>query len=354
MQGEISRRILDNEPKGNIDLAVNQYIDIFGKNNFYIEVQSNGVRGQKELNDRLYDVAEEYNLKMVATNDTHYVNEEEHTLQDILICVQTGAKVSEVKRMRIETDELFLKSREQILDGLGTKFLEAVNNTVEIAERCNISIEFGKFKFPEYKIPTCVKSIEGFLRKLVYMGLDRRYPHGLTKNIIERTEYELSIIEKMGYAGYFVVVWDFIDYAKKNRIPIGPGRGSAAGSLIAYALGITELDPMGYAGYFVVVWDFIDYAKKNRIPIGPGRGSAAGSLIAYALGITELDPLEYNLIFERFLNPERVSMPDIDIDICQERRQEVIEYVIEKYGADKVAQIITFGTMKAREAIRDV
>ena len=139
------------------------------------------------------------------------------------------------------------------------------------------------------------------------MGLDRRYPHGLTKNIIERAEYELSIIEKMGYAGYFVVVWDFIDYA-----------------------------------------------KKNRIPIGPGRGSAAGSLIAYALGITELDPLEYNLIFERFLNPERVSMPDIDIDICQERRQEVIEYVIEKYGADKVAQIITFGTMKARAAIRDV
>lgn len=307
MQGEISRRILDNEPKENIDLAVNQYIDIFGKDNFYIEVQSNGVKGQKELNDRLYDVAEEHNLKMVATNDTHYVNEGEHTLQDILICVQTGAKVSDEKRMRIETDELFLKSREQIIDGLGTKFLEAVNNTVEIAERCNISIEFGKFKFPEYKIPTCVKSIEGFLRKLVYMGLDRRYPHGLTKNIIERTEYELSIIEKMGYAGYFVVVWDFIDYA-----------------------------------------------KKNRIPIGPGRGSAAGSLIAYALGITELDPLEYNLIFERFLNPERVSMPDIDIDICQERRQEVIEYVIEKYGADKVAQIITFGTMKARAAIRDV
>ena len=307
MKGEISTRILDGEEKESIDKAIFEYIDIFGKDSYYIEIQANGVKGQRELNEKLYEVAREYNLKMVATNDTHYVNEGEHTLQDILICVQTGAKVSDEKRMRIETDELFLKSREQIIAGLGTKFLEAVDNTVEIANRCNLDIEFGKFKFPEYKIPTCVKSIEAFLRKLVYMGLDRRYPHGLTKNIIERAEYELSIIEKMGYAGYFVVVWDFIDYA-----------------------------------------------KKKRIPIGPGRGSAAGSLIAYALGITELDPLDYNLIFERFLNPERVSMPDIDIDICQERRQEVIEYVIEKYGADKVAQIITFGTLKARAAIRDV
>lgn len=182
-----------------------------------------------------------------------------------------------------------------------------MNNTVEIAERCNVDIEFGKFKFPDYKIPSCAKSIEEFLRKLVYFGLSKRYSQGLTVTVLERVEYELSVIEKMGYAAYFVVVWDFIDYA-----------------------------------------------KRNRIPIGPGRGSAAGSLVAYALRITELDPLSYNLIFERFLNPERISMPDIDIDICQERRQEVIEYVIRKYGEDKVAQIITFGTMKARAAIRDV
>lgn len=307
MQGEIPRRILDNESEEKVDEIVNEYVDIFGKDNFYIEVQANGVKGQTALNEKLYDLAQKHQLKMIATNDTHYVNEGEHTLQDILICVQTGAKVSDEKRMRIETDELFLKSREQIIDGLGAKYLEAVNNTVEIAERCNVDIEFGKFKFPDYKIPSCAKSIEEFLRKLVYYGLSKRYPQGLTVTVLERVEYELSVIEKMGYAAYFVVVWDFIDYA-----------------------------------------------KRNRIPIGPGRGSAAGSLVAYALRITELDPLSYNLIFERFLNPERISMPDIDIDICQERRQEVIEYVIRKYGEDKVAQIITFGTMKARAAIRDV
>ena len=307
MQGEISRRILDMESEDKISSAIDEYVDIFGKENFFIEVQANGIKEQFELNEKLYEIAKQNNLKLVATNDTHYVNEGEHTLQDILICVQTGAKLSDEKRMRIETEELFLKSREQVLGQLGEKYLEAVDNTIIIAERCNVDIEFGYFKFPDYKIPTCVKTIEAFLRKLVYLGLSKRYPHGLTKSIVERVEYELGIIEKMGYAGYFVVVWDFIDFA-----------------------------------------------RRKNIPIGPGRGSAAGSLIAYALGITQLDPLKYNLIFERFLNPERISMPDIDIDICQERRQEVIDYVIEKYGADKVAQIITFGTMKARAAIRDV
>ncbi|WP_300340373.1 DNA polymerase III subunit alpha [Fusobacterium sp.] len=307
MQGEISRRILYMEPAENISKAIAEYIDIFGRENFYIEVQANGIKEQFELNEKLYDLAKSSSLELVATNDTHYVNEGEHTLQDILICVQTGAKVSDQNRMRIETEELFLKSREQILSQLGNKYLEAIDNTITIAERCNVDIEFGHFKFPEYKIPSCVKSIEEFLRKLVYFGLEKRYPHGLTESIVERVEYELGIIEKMGYAGYFVVVWDFIDFA-----------------------------------------------RRKNIPIGPGRGSAAGSLIAYALGITQLDPLKYNLIFERFLNPERISMPDIDIDICQERRQEVIDYVIHKYGADKVAQIITFGTMKARAAIRDV
>lgn len=307
MQGEISRRILDMENEESISQAIDEYIDIFGRENFYIEVQANGIKEQFELNEKLYDLAANKNLNLVATNDTHYVNEGEHTLQDVLICVQTGAKLSDEKRMRIETEELFLKSREQILEQLGEKYIEAINNTTIIAEKCNVDIEFGHFKFPNYKIPTCVKTIEAFLRKLVYLGLSKRYPHGLTQSIIERVEYELRIIEKMGYAGYFVVVWDFIDFA-----------------------------------------------RRKNIPIGPGRGSAAGSLIAYALGITQLDPLKYNLIFERFLNPERISMPDIDIDICQERRQEVIDYVIEKYGADKVAQIITFGTMKARAAIRDV
>lgn len=307
MQGEISQKILSNEPESVIDKVVDEYVQIFGNENFYIEVQANGIKEQYELNEKLYFLAKKHNLKLVATNDTHYVNEGEHTLQDVLICVQTGAKLADTNRMRIETQGLFLKSGEQMFFELGDKYEEAINNTVEIANSCNIDIEFGEFKFPTYEIPTCVKSIEAFLRKLVYFGLSRRYPLGLTETVVERVEYELNVIEKMGYAAYFVVVWDFIDFA-----------------------------------------------KKNNIPIGPGRGSAAGSLVAYALNITQLDPLKYNLIFERFLNPERVSMPDIDIDICQERRQEVIEYVIEKYGADKVAQIITFGTMKAKAAIRDV
>jgi DNA polymerase-3 subunit alpha len=306
MQGEVSRKILDGEDSDNLDVVVNEYIDIFGKEDFYIELQSNGLKEQEELNDKLYALSQRHGLKVVATNDTHYVYHGDNTLQDILICVQTGAKLSDEKRMRIETDQLFLKSREQILEDLG-KYEGALENTVEIASKCNLELEFGVFKFPEYEIPNCVKSIGEFLRKLVYQGIKKRYASDPGKEVLERVEYELDVINRMDYAGYFVVVWDFIYYA-----------------------------------------------KNNKIPVGPGRGSAAGSIVAYTLGITELDPMKYNLIFERFLNPERISMPDIDIDICQERRQEVIDYVSEKYGRDRVAQIITFGTMKARAAIRDV
>ena len=301
------RRIIDKESEIQIDEAVKKYIDIFGKENFYIEVQGNGIEGQKELNKKLSEIAQKHGLKLAATNDTHYVNKGDHTLQDVMICIQTGAKLSDEKRMRIETDGLYLKSRDEMIASLGEEYTEAVDNTGEIAGKCNLSIDFGTFKFPYFQVPTCVKTIEEFLRKLVYKGLDERYPSGLTETMVERVEYELSVIIKMGYAGYFVVVWDFINYA-----------------------------------------------KLHKIPVGPGRGSAAGSIVAYALKITDLDPIKYNLIFERFLNPERISMPDIDIDICQERRQELIDYVGHKYGADKVAQIITFGTLKARAAIRDV
>lgn len=307
MQGEISRRIIDKEPFENIENAVNSYIEIFGKDDFYIEVQGNGIEGQRELNKKLSEIAEKFSLKLVATNDTHYVNKGDHTLQDIMICIQTGAKFSDEKRMRIETDELYLKSREEMIESLGEEYTEAVDNTALVSSKCNLSIDFGSFKFPYYKLPKCVKNTEEFLRKLVYVGIEDRYPNGLTEKILERVEYELSVINKMGYAEYFVVVCDFIHYA-----------------------------------------------KENGIPIGPGRGSAAGSIVAYALKITDLDPIKYNLIFERFLNPERISMPDIDIDICQERRQELIDYVTNKYGKDKVAQIVTFGTLKARAAIRDV
>lgn len=307
MQGEISRRILDSEEEKNIEEAINSYIEIFGKDDFYIEIQGNGIEEQKELNKKLSFYAKKFNLKLVATNDTHYVNKGDHTLQDIMICIQTGALVSDEKRMKIQTTELYFKNRDEMLESIGNEYIEAIDNTEEIANKCNLFIDFGSFKFPFYEIPKNFNSIEDYLKKLVYDGVQERYSSGMTENILERLEYELSVINKMGYAGYFVVVWDFINYA-----------------------------------------------KKNNIPIGPGRGSAAGSIVSYALKITDLDPLKYNLIFERFLNPERISMPDIDIDICQERRQELIEYVTQKYGQDKVAQIITFGTLKARAAIRDV
>ncbi|SJZ48621.1 DNA polymerase-3 subunit alpha [Cetobacterium ceti] len=307
MQGEISRRFLDRESEEVLEETIKSYIDIYGEEDFYIEVQGNGIDEQKFVNRKLLDLSKKFNLKTVATNDTHYVYEGDHELQDILLCIQTGSKITENKRMKIETKELFLKSRKEMINSLGEEFIEAVDRTEEIADKCNLEIDFGTFKFPHYEVPTCVKNIDEFLRKLVYRGLKNRYPKGYSEEIIERVDYELDVIKNMGYSGYFVVVWDFIDYA-----------------------------------------------KRNNIPIGPGRGSAAGSLVAYALKITELDPLEYHLIFERFLNPERISMPDIDIDICQERRGELIHYVNEKYGEDKVAQIITFGTMKARAAIRDV
>ncbi|WP_426709010.1 DNA polymerase III subunit alpha [Cetobacterium sp. SF1] len=307
MQGEISRRFLDRESEEDLKRVIDEYIDIFGKEDFYIEVQGNGIENQAFLNRKLRDLAIKNDLKLVATNDTHYVYKGDHELQDILLCIQTGSKVKDENRMKIETQELFLKSREEMIESLGEDYIEAINESEKIAEKCNLNIDFGTFKFPHYEIPTCVKNIDDFLKKLVYMGLTKRYPDGIKEEVLERAEYELNVIKEMGYSGYFVVVWDFIDYG-----------------------------------------------KKHNIPIGPGRGSAAGSIVAYALGITQLDPLEYNLIFERFLNPQRISMPDIDIDICQEKRGELLNYVSEKYGHDKVAQIITFGTMKARAAIRDV
>ncbi|MGF6906190.1 DNA polymerase III subunit alpha [Fusobacterium sp. PH5-44] len=308
MQGEIPRRILDNEKEEDIINCINEYTDIFGKDNFYLEVQSNGIAAQDIVNERLYKLSNQIGLSLVATNDTHYVNKGDHPLQDIIICIQTAAKVNDYGRMKIETDQLYFKSYDETVSSFDSKYQEAIDNTSVIASRCNVDIEFGVFKFPDYEVPAGYKSIEDYLRRLVFKGLQKRYSGDkLTSEIKERAKFELSVIEKMGYAAYFIVVWDFI--------------------------------------YF---------SKKNGIPIGPGRGSAAGSLVAYSLGITEVDPIKYNLLFERFLNPERISMPDIDIDICRERRQEVIEYVTKKYGDDRVAQIITFGTLKAKAAIRDV
>ena len=303
MNGEIARNILENNmDKANEALIF--YKDLF-KEDFYIEVQDNGIDEQYSLNEKLYAFAKENKVEVVGTCDTHYVHHGDHKLQDIVICVQTGSKLRDKNRMKVESDGMYFKSFEEVYEKLG-KYKGALENTVKIAEKCNLELEFGVFKFPRYEVPDDFKNIKEYLRYLVEDGLKKRYKE-ITKEIRDRVEFELGIINKMGYEAYFVVVWDFIAYA-----------------------------------------------KSKDIPIGPGRGSAAGSIIAYVLGITGLDPFKYNLIFERFLNPERISMPDIDIDICQERRHEVIEYVSNKYGANRVAQIITFGTMKARAAIRDV
>lgn len=305
MKGEVPYALLKGEDEKAKKL-LEEYLEIFSKDDFYIELQDNGVEGQVELNQKLYNLAKEYGLKAVVTNDVHYVHQGDDILQDIVVCIQTGSKLDDEKRMKIDTPEIFLKSREQMLYKF-EGYEDAIENTMEIASKCNVQLEFGVFKFPHYEIPENEKSIASYLETLVYEGAKKRFGEKLNEEQKKRIEYELNVINNMGYAAYFVVVWDFIDYA-----------------------------------------------KRSRIPVGPGRGSAAGSMVAYLLGITELDPMEYNLIFERFLNPERISMPDIDIDLCQERRQEVIEYVTEKYGKDKVAQIITFGTMKARGGIRDV
>ncbi len=349
INGEISALILSMAEEEIIDRKILEYKEIF-RDGFYIEIQGNGVKEQKELNLELIRYSKKHSLETVITNDTHYVNIGEHKLQDLLICIQTGSKVDDINRMKIDTEELFLKSREQMLESclfskkdveswalkynieLSSEFKNRfyssenyeenlkrlvidfnqelnsyLNTTNKIAESCSVNIAFGEFKFPKYIIPEEYKNIEEYLENIVLKGLEKRLHGEILEEYRVRADYELSVIKKMGYAEYFVVVWDFIDYA-----------------------------------------------KSQGIAIGPGRGSAAGSLVSYALGITDLDPLKYNLIFERFLNPERVSMPDIDIDICAQRRQEVINYVIDKYGADHVAQIITFGRMKARAAVRDI
>lgn len=307
LQGEIPKYILEEATEENIQNAILEYQEIFGKKNFFLEIQAHHEREQVLVNDRLYTLGKALEIPLVATNDTHYVNKGEHFLQDVILCIQTGSHLVDEKRMKIEMQDLHLKSHEEMQSYLGEKFETAIQNTGEIAKRCQLFIQFHEFQFPDYQLPEGIKSLETYLKILTYKGLEKRYPQGLDEEIVERIEYELSTINKMGYAGYFVVVWDFIAFA-----------------------------------------------RSRRIPIGPGRGSVAGSLVAYALEITQVDPLEYHLIFERFLNPERISMPDIDIDICQERRQEIIAYVARKYGQDRVAQIATFGTLKARAAVRDV
>lgn len=284
--------------------AARFYQEVFGCDNFYIELQDQRLEGQRELNRKLVTLARSIGAPLVATNDAHYLRREDAFVHDVLLCIQTGSTLSDPNRMRFANDEFYMKSYPEMLDRF-RDVPEAITNTLRISEQCNVNLTLGEPRLPEFDPPGGF-SKEQYLRRLCDEALPSRYPQA-TGEIRARLDYELQVIEHMGFPGYFLTVWDFVSYA-----------------------------------------------RRSGIMVGPGRGSAAGSIVSYLLGITQLDPMEYGLVFERFLNPERVSMPDIDIDFCYERRGEVIEYVRRKYGEDRVAQIITFGTMAARAAIRDV
>ena len=284
--------------------AAKRHLEIFGEGNYFLELQDHGIPLQRQVNQGIMRLSKELNIPLVATNDCHYINADDWEAHDILLCIQTGKKVSDENRMRYEGGQYYVKSEEEMRQ-LFPYAPEAIENTHKIAERCNVEIEFGVTKLPRFDVPDGYDSW-GYLNHLCDEGFALRYPDD-DGTLRARLDYELGTIKSMGYVDYFLIVWDFINFA-----------------------------------------------KSHGIAVGPGRGSAAGSIVAYCLKITDIDPIRYQLLFERFLNPERVSMPDIDVDFCYERRQEVIDYVVEKYGKDQVAQIVTFGTLAARGVIRDV
>ena len=304
LAGEIPQALLAGDYEKAKNLA-RYYEDLFGKGNYYIEIQDHGLDEQRTVLPLLVRLSRETGIPLVATNDAHYLEKEDSRMQHILICIQTNKTVNDDDVLEFGTDEFYVKSTDEMYE-LFSAWPEACENTNRIAEMCSFDFEFGVTKLPYFVAPDGMDNKEYFV-KLCRDGLLRRYGADVPEDIRARLDYEISIIDRMGYINYYLIVFDFINYA-----------------------------------------------KSQGIPVGPGRGSGAGSLAAYCVGITNIDPIKYNLLFERFLNPERVSMPDFDIDFCYERRQEVIDYVIRKYGADHVAQIVTFGTMAARAAIRDV
>ena len=303
LAGAIPQRILNNDFDGAKEYALN-LARIFGPERFYLELQDHGISEQLPVNQGVQRLARETGLPLVITNDAHYLRKTDAAMQDVLLCIQTGKTVDEENRMRFDTEEFYLKSEDELRE-LFPGCDDAFENTVKIADMCNVEFVFNQYHLPSFPVPEGYTS-DTYFRKLCYEGFEERYQNP-PEEYLERLEYEIGVISRMGYVNYYLIVWDFIRYAKESGIPVGPGRGSGAASIVAYCMHITEVDPMKYA-----------------------------------------------LIFERFLNPERVSMPDFDTDFCQERRGEVIEYVMEKYGKDHVAQIATFGTMAARGAIRDV
>ena len=304
LAGSVPQAILNSDMEKAEETAM-WYKNLFGED-YYLEIQTNTLKEQSLVNQKLVELSRKLNIPLVATNDAHYTRKEDAYNHEVLLCIQTGKKMSDVDRMRFATDDFYIKSPEEV-----KKFFpnlpEALENTVKIAEKCNVEFEFGHTILPNYEVPKEFHTHYDYFKKLCDDGIKIRYGENTPKEILERMEYEISVIKKMGYVDYFLIVWDFINWA-----------------------------------------------KSQGIPVGPGRGSGAGSIVAYAIGITDIDPIKYNLLFERFLNPERISMPDFDVDFCYERRQEVIDYVARKYGRDHVSQIITFGTMSARMVIRDV
>lgn len=341
LKGEIPQALA----RGNTDearQAVRQYIEIMGRENFFLELQSNGLAEQRIVNRELVALAKEFDLPLVATNDCHYLEAKEALSHEVLLCLQTGKTLDDPKRMRFGTDQFYFRSPQEMA-ACFQELPEAITNTLSIAERCNLEFTFGQYFLPSYQPPDG-NSLEDYLEELAYQGIVKRYGSLLrdldTKGRLSRLRQErLAHREEK-------------QPPPEARCLSEPPQAAAILDRLDHELRVIE--KMGFAGYFLVVWDFVHYARQQGIAVGPGRGSAAGSLVAYALGITDIDPLAYGLLFERFLNPERVSMPDIDIDFCMRRRDEVIDYVTKKYGRDNVAQIITFGTMAARGVVRDV
>ncbi len=304
LAGAVSQAILN----GNIEEAENVakwHHNVFGED-YYLEIQNNGVKEQVMVNQKIIQIARRLDIPIVATNDAHYLKKEDAYNHEVLLCIQTGKRMTDEDRMRFDTDELYVKSPEEMSEYF-KNFPDAIENTVKIADKCNVEFEFGHTILPNYDVPEEYPTHYDYFKKLCDDGIKKRYGENPSQEILDRAEYELKIISQMGYVDYYLIVWDYINYA-----------------------------------------------KSVGIPVGPGRGSGAGSILAYAIGITDIDPMKYNLLFERFLNPERISMPDFDVDFCYERRGEVIDYVERKYGKDHVSQIITFGTMSARMVIRDV
>ncbi|MFQ5952706.1 MAG: DNA polymerase III subunit alpha, partial [Candidatus Omnitrophota bacterium] len=303
LKGEISHFLLSDQQEQAKKSAM-EYVDIFGKDDFYQELQDNKIEEQYALNKEIVKLARELDIQLVATNDVHYLKREDANAHEALLCIQTQTTLNDPNHMKFQSDQLYFKSPEEMHE-LFSELPDALANTMKIAESCKLELSFDELHLPKFHTPDGEKG-EDFFKRLIQEGINKRYSV-ITDEIKERVQHEYNIIRDSGYISYFLIVWDFISFA-----------------------------------------------KEKGIPVGPGRGSAAGSIISYALGITDIDPLRYNLIFERFLNPERVTMPDIDIDFCFEKRNEVIDYVIDKYSKENVAQIITFGTMMAKGVLRDV